>query len=85
MTRIPVNSLPQGKFFKFWAELSDFLSAELQIPVLIAVLGVTPKSETGEKIPIYSEWRVDEAISTLDGRREAPGSGTDVELPACKA
>jgi hypothetical protein len=27
---------------------------------------------------------LDAAISTLDGGREAPGSGTDVELPACK-
>jgi hypothetical protein len=26
---------------------------------------VNPKIETGKNIPIYSEWRVDEAISTF--------------------
>ena len=46
--------------------------------------GVTPKFETGENIPIRSEWRVDEAISAVDGRREAPGSGTNEQLPACE-
>src|SRR6185437_10797275 len=33
---------------------------------------------------IRSEWRVDEAISAVDGRREAPGSGTNEQLPACE-
>jgi hypothetical protein len=38
---------------------------------------VTPKNETGENIPIYREWRVDEEISALDDGTEAPGSGAD--------
>jgi hypothetical protein len=46
------------------------------------LFGVNPKIETGENIPIYSEWRVDEAISTMDDGAEACGSGADELLRA---
>jgi hypothetical protein len=42
----------------------SFLKAERNSPN--SLLGVTPKIETVENIPIYSEWRVDEAISALE-------------------
>src|SRR5690242_14168737 len=54
----------------------------VQIPRKSPTVGVTPKTETGENIPIRNEWSVDEAISALDVGTEAPGSGTHVQLPA---
>jgi hypothetical protein len=63
---------------RFWAEFDEFRVAFENFPVF----GVNPKIETGENIPIYSEWRVDEAISTMDDEAEACGSGADELLRA---